>query len=129
MDILKIVNKDLYEQIDHFRQVVSTNMKQRRIALNMTQENLADETELSTETIAKLENQRQWFSVESLILICNALETTPCQLFLDPKIDHLIPVAEVFDLADKYNQNFTEDDKAVKRSYRVRNSRRTKNDK
>ena len=117
-------NDDISKKIEEFRKVVTLNMKKRRIEMQFTQETLADKTNLSTETIAKLENQKQWFSVESLIKICEALQTTPCQLFMNPRIDKLIPVAEVFSLADRYSMPQDIEDKEDKKTYHVYNSRR-----
>lgn len=111
----------LEEKCERFSKIVSENIRNKRQALNLTQEELAEQVGMSAESIGKLETQKQWFSLESLISVAEALKTTPCQLFLDKERDHLIPVAEVQSLADRYQHNTPAD---LGKTYRISNVNR-----
>ena len=102
MSVNDVPDPSLQIKMDRFQTQVGTNMKNLRSSLRLTQEQLAEQAKVSTETIVKLENGRQWFSLESLIIICEALHTTPCQLFLVPQDDHLIPVEALLNFTTAY---------------------------
>ena len=102
---------------EQFQAQVGKNIKRLRFSLRLTQEELAEKAKVSTETVVKLENGRQWFSLESLLNICDALCTTPCQLFLNPERDRLIPIEDLVGFTKGYG-------KTENVQYKIKNARR-----
>lgn len=64
------------------RKSLAYNMKTFRKRLALTQENLAEETGLSVQTINDIEGCRTWVSDKSLIKIAEILCTSPAELLL-----------------------------------------------
>lgn len=64
------------------REVLSQNIKQKRKELLITQEKLAELTELSAQTINDIEGCRTWVSDKTLIKISEVLQTTPAELLI-----------------------------------------------
>ena len=64
------------------RQNLSTNKKMYRKKLSLTQEKLAEKSELSSQTINDIEGCRTWVSDKSLVKISEVLCTTPSALLL-----------------------------------------------
>ena len=85
---------DLDSQIEELRQTISENLFRYRTRLNLTQEKLAEITDMSLNGIQKIENKKSWFSIESIVLICHALNITPAQLLLNNHKEQLIPLDE-----------------------------------
>ena len=54
----------------------------RRKELNMTQETLTNLTDISTNQISNIENSRCIPTIETLLKLCDALDTTPNHLLL-----------------------------------------------
>lgn len=69
------------EQIE-LRKVLAANIKMKRKLYGLTQEKLAEVTELSPQTINDIEGCRSWVSDKSLIKIAEALHTTPAELLI-----------------------------------------------
>lgn len=64
------------------REILSQNIKQKRKELLITQEKLAELTELSAQTINDIEGCRTWVSDKTLIKISEVLQTTPAELLI-----------------------------------------------
>ncbi len=58
-------------------------VRNRRIQLSMTQNDLARETMMTSSYIGHLEKGYRSPSVDALIALCNALQTTPTELLQD----------------------------------------------
>lgn len=67
---------------NELREVLSQNIKQKRKKLLITQEKLAELTELSAQTINDIEGCRTWVSDKTLIKISEVLQTTPAELLI-----------------------------------------------
>jgi transcriptional regulator with XRE-family HTH domain len=61
---------------------VGKRIAKRRKVLNMTQDDLAEFTELSNNYISNIENNHSIPSLETLVKICIALDTTPDHILL-----------------------------------------------
>lgn len=79
---------------DNVREILSQNIKNARLSSNLTQENLAEKTEISLNFLKDVEGARSGVSLVTLINLCNSLNVTPNELLKDF-------------FADKYNK--TED--------------------
>lgn len=62
------------------RRILSKNIKDKRKLLSLTQEKLAEATELSPQTINDIEGCRTWVSDKTLIKLAEVLHTTPAEL-------------------------------------------------
>ena len=61
---------------------LSYNIKRIRKNVKLTQEQLAEKTGLSKDTIQSIENRRMWPSDKTILLICDALNSDASRLFL-----------------------------------------------
>lgn len=64
------------------RKILSKNIKDKRKLLSLTQEKLAEATELSPQTINDIEGCRTWVSDKTLIKLADVLHTSPAELLL-----------------------------------------------
>lgn len=64
-------------------EIISSNIRQRRKELNLSQLILAEKTDLSTGMIAGIETCKVMPSLDSLVKIAGALALKPYQLLLD----------------------------------------------
>ena len=103
---------------------VAVNLKKFRNNADLTQEQLAEKTDLSPETIGNLENAKSWFSLDSLIKISSALKIRPFELLLNSSTDEVVPI----DLVSTYMGGFTDFVKTGGTSYNIKNSKRKDND-
>ena len=76
--------KDKPEKI---RQIFAQNIKKRRESLEMTQENLAENANLSVQTINTIESCRMWISDKSITRLAKALNLEIFQLFMPHRIN------------------------------------------
>ncbi|MGN0728817.1 helix-turn-helix domain-containing protein [Treponema sp.] len=67
------------------RKNLSFNIKQKRKLRGFTQEKLAEETELSAQTINDIEGCRTWVSDKTLVKLAEVLHTSPAELLLQNK--------------------------------------------
>jgi len=70
------------EEQSQIRQILANNIKKRRESLGMTQEKLAEITDLSVQTINTLEGCRMWISDKSITRLAQALDVEIFQLFM-----------------------------------------------
>ncbi len=68
---------------EELRKVLSQNIKSARLSSNLTQEGLAELSNISTNFLKDVEGCRSGVSLLSLINICHALDITPNQLLKD----------------------------------------------
>ena len=61
---------------------VGSRIREKRLALHMTQEKVAEKTEKSLRLITEIERGAVGMSIETLMCICEALKTTPNDLLL-----------------------------------------------
>jgi transcriptional regulator with XRE-family HTH domain len=74
------------EKPEKIRQILAQNIKKRRESLNMTQENLAENANLSVQTINTIESSRMWISDKSITRLAKALNIEVFQLFMPHSI-------------------------------------------
>lgn len=99
------------------RENLSLNIKCRRKIYNLTQEKLAEEAELSAQTINDIEGCRTWVSDKTLVKLSEVLHTTPAELLLtsrDKKSENLDFFKFKTDLQDSVRQAIDEMFKNVK---------------
>ena len=68
----------------NYRRVVAANIKQRRKALGLTQEALAQEAGISSQHLSKIERCACSPTTDTMVRIALSLNTTPAALFEDP---------------------------------------------
>ena len=61
---------------------VGARIREKRLALHLTQDDLADKTERSMRLIAEIERGNVGMSIETFLSVCNALKVTPNDLLL-----------------------------------------------
>lgn len=68
----------------NYRRVVAANIKQRRKALGLTQEALAQEASISSQHLSKIERCACSPTMDTVVRIALSLGTTPAALFEEP---------------------------------------------
>lgn len=68
----------------NYRRVVAANIKQRRKALGLTQEALAQEAGISSQHLSKIGRCACSPTMDTMVRIALSLDTTPAALFEDP---------------------------------------------
>ena len=68
---------------DELRQILSKNIKSARQNLNLTQESLAELSDISLNFLKDLEGSKSGTSLLTLLKLCHALNMTPNQLLKD----------------------------------------------
>lgn len=63
--------------------ILAQNIKQRRLAMNISQEQLAEIINASKLTIAWLETEKRWISAEMLERLASAFNCQPYELLKD----------------------------------------------
>jgi transcriptional regulator with XRE-family HTH domain len=78
--------------------IFARNLKTLRVARGLTQEGLAQLTDLSWGSIARMEGGKQWFGLKTLGSLAKALEVEESALFFDPD---LVPNKDLINLIPK----------------------------
>ena len=65
------------------KKVLSTNIKALRLKANLTQEELAEKSEISLTFLKDIERSRSSVSIPTLISLCKALNVTPNDILRD----------------------------------------------
>jgi len=60
-------------QLNEARMKIAGFLKNRRLELGMSQQQLADKCKMSVGTINRMENGHFWLGMKQYVLICNAL--------------------------------------------------------
>lgn len=72
---------------DSIREILSQNIKSARLSSNLTQEKLAEKTDISLNFLKDIEGGRSGTSLVTLINICQALNVTPNDLLKNFFVD------------------------------------------
>ena len=72
---------------NEIRRILAQNIKIRRENLGLTQEQLAEMTDLSAQTINTIEGCRMWISDKSITRLAEALNVEVFQLFMSHHLD------------------------------------------
>jgi transcriptional regulator with XRE-family HTH domain len=75
------------ERPEKIRQILAQNIKKRRESLGMTQERLAEISNLSVQTINTIEGCRMWISDKSVTRLAKALNIEIFQLFMPHQVN------------------------------------------
>lgn len=75
--------------MDYVRECLSANLKLRRAMLGLSQEGLAELSDLSPGYIANLETGRNYPSSDSLLKLAKALNVEHWRLLVDPRKDEI----------------------------------------
>jgi transcriptional regulator with XRE-family HTH domain len=70
------------KKIEEIRQILALNIKKRREYLGISQEKLAEITDLSVQTINTIEGCRMWISDKTITRLATALDVEIYQLFV-----------------------------------------------
>jgi transcriptional regulator with XRE-family HTH domain len=70
------------EKPEKIRMILAQNIKKHRETMGLTQENLAEMTDLSVQTINTIEGCRMWISDKSITRLAKALNVEVFQLFV-----------------------------------------------
>jgi len=76
------------EKPEEIRVIFAQNIKKQRESLGLTQENLAEMTDLSVQTINTIEGCRMWISDKSITRLAKALDVEIFQLFMPNQINY-----------------------------------------
>lgn len=71
--------------------LLAQNVRAARNEKNMTQQQLAEETNLTTLSISNIERAAVWPKPETLDALATALDLRPYELFIDAERDTVIP--------------------------------------
>jgi len=82
--------------MNYIQECLALNLKNRRAYLRLTQEGLAELTDLSPGFIANMETGRGWPSAESLSKLSQALKVDHWKLLVDPRKDEVGLTREEF---------------------------------
>jgi transcriptional regulator with XRE-family HTH domain len=82
---------------EKIRKILSSNIKKRRKILGISQEKLAEISNLSAQTINDIEGCRMWVSDKTIVKLCQALHIEAYQLLLPQNegIDTILPLSEI----------------------------------
>lgn len=80
--------------MDYIRYCLSNNLRQRRITLQISQEDLAHRSGVSPGFIANLETGRNFPSSEILLRIASVLQIEPYKLLMDPERQDVVYTQE-----------------------------------
>jgi transcriptional regulator with XRE-family HTH domain len=64
--------------LNEARQIIAGFLKNRRIELKLSQQDLADRVGMARETINRMEAGRFWLGMKQYLQICEALNLFPC---------------------------------------------------
>ncbi|MDR2716654.1 MAG: helix-turn-helix transcriptional regulator [Treponema sp.] len=70
-----------FDESNDLRRTLSLNIKKQRKILGLTQEKLAEATDLSSQTINDIEGCRMWVSDKTILKLAKILHTDAYQLF------------------------------------------------
>lgn len=93
---------------DKLREVLSKNIKFARLSANLTQESLAEKSNISTNFLKDIESARSGTSLLTLINICTSLNITPNELlknFFKDAYDKSENLLQQINLLNDYQKN------------------------
>jgi len=83
---LLLLNRQSYQYMLNIKEVLAKNLKLNRLKLGLTQEKLAEKTEISTHYLAMIELAHKFPSAEMLGRLAAALEIESYELFSMPSV-------------------------------------------
>jgi transcriptional regulator with XRE-family HTH domain len=83
---LLLLNRQRYWYMKRIKEVLAKNLKINRLKLGLTQEKLAEKTEISTHYLAMVELAHKFPSANMLERLAAALEIEPHELFYMPSV-------------------------------------------
>ncbi len=93
---------------DKLREILSQNIRSARLSCGLTQELLAEMSDISLTFLKDLEGGRSATSLLTLINLCNSLNITPNELlkdFFKPSHDKAIGLTQQINLLNDYQKN------------------------
>ncbi|WP_296018885.1 MULTISPECIES: helix-turn-helix domain-containing protein [unclassified Treponema] len=93
---------------DELNKLYIENIKRIRTEKKLSQEKLAELSNLSSPFISDIENGKKWGSFETLVSIANALEVEPYELLLPPKTNVSYDTKRTQELMKRLRSNFSE---------------------
>lgn len=93
---------------EEFKKIYSENIKSKRIEEGIKQDKLAEKIGLTEKYISDLETGRRAGSLETLLLIANALDVEPYELLLPPKTNLSYDTKRTQDLMKRLRSNVGE---------------------
>lgn len=73
--------------LNEARMIISGFLKNRRIELNLSQQDLADRVGMARETISRMEAGKFWLVMKQYLQICEALHLFPAVAEMESKTD------------------------------------------
>jgi len=83
---LLLLNRQSYWHMKSIKEVLAKNLKINRLKLGLTQEKLAEKTDISTHYLAMVELARKFPSANMLERLAKALDIEPHELFYMPSV-------------------------------------------
>ena len=71
-------------------EMIGIRIRAKRVSQGLTQESLAERSNISPQHVSHIENSGTKLSLPCLVSICNALNTTPNEILLD-SVEHCTP--------------------------------------
>ena len=99
------------------RKILSKNIKDKRKLLSLTQEKLAEATELSPQTINDIEGCRTWVSDKTLIKLAEVLHTTPSELLHQSSLE--TEELDIFQFKSKLQESVRNTINQLFKSYKI----------
>lgn len=93
---------------EEFKKIYSENIKAKRIEEGIKQDKLAEKIGLTEKYISDLETGRRAGSLETLLLLANALDVEPYELLLPPKENLSYDTKRTKDLMKRLRSNVGE---------------------
>ncbi len=93
---------------EEFKKIYSENIKSKRIEEGIKQDKLAEKIGLTEKYISDLETGRRAGSLETLLLLANALDVEPYELLLPPKTNLSYDTKRTKDLMKRLRSNVGE---------------------
>lgn len=93
---------------EEFKKIYSENIKAKRIEEGIKQDKLAEKIGLTEKYISDLETGRRAGSLETLLLLANALDVEPYELLLPPKTNLSYDTKRTKDLMKRLRSNVGE---------------------
>lgn len=72
----------------NIKETLGRNIHEFRLRKNLTQEQLAEKTGITSITLSKLENGKSWISLETLEKLIKVLDIKPYQLFIETQSEY-----------------------------------------
>jgi len=96
--------------MNYVQECLAMNLRTRRAVMNLSQEALAEQADLSPGFIANLETGRSWPSARSLLKLSMALKIEPSKLLVDPQKDEIgYTKEELLMMFERVKNNFMEE--------------------